>query len=249
MIASLSLLAISLAAGVLLLWIFARTSDQAAIRITKKRLQARLLEMRLYADDPRVVLRAQRALLTENLRYFGLMVRPAAIATVPMLLVLILLDGFYGRRPLEPGRSTIVTVGLGAPLDPPPAALAASDGFRVETPPAHAVTEREISWRIRAERAARGELRFEVGGAKAVLAVRSGGGLPLLGGRRSRSLTSWLVVPWERRLESSLIERIEVEYPSREISYFGLETHWLVWFLVFSMGGAFLLKSRFGVTL
>jgi hypothetical protein len=56
----LSLGLISLLAGVVMLWVFRRVSNQGAIRVAKKRLQAHLYELRLFADEPRLVWRAQK---------------------------------------------------------------------------------------------------------------------------------------------------------------------------------------------
>ena len=249
MLASLVLFLVSVATGVGLLWVFRRTSDQTAIRATKKRLQARLLELRLYADDPRVVLAAQKALLAENLRYFGLMLRPAIYATVPVVILLVLLDGFYGRRPLAPGETAVLTATLAAETPPErPVTLEAPPGIAVETPAVHAVASREVSWRIRVEQPVEGELRLASDGETAVMPVVAGGGFHYLTARRVRSRLAWLLAPGAPLLDAEWLEQIELEYPPAEISYFGISTHWLVWFLVFSMAAAFLLKGRFGVT-
>jgi len=249
MLASITLFAISVATGIGLLWIFRKTSDQAAIRTTKKRLQARLLELRLYADDPRVVLAAQKALLAENLRYFGLMLRPALYATVPVVLLLIVMDGFYGRRPLEPGEAAILTAALDEQAAPDqPVRLKAPPGIVVETPAVHAVASREVSWRIRVEKPVAGELLLTSGGETASMPVFAGRGFRYLCGRRVRSRLAWLLVPGAPPLNANWVKEIELDYPAAEVSYFGLRTHWLVWFLVFSMAAAFLLKSRFRVT-
>ncbi|MCP5115164.1 MAG: hypothetical protein GY953_30395 [bacterium] len=246
MLISLSLVVISVAAGIVLLWVFRKTSNQRAIRATKKRLQARLLEMRLYADDPGVVWRAQKKLLALNAKYFALMLRPAVVATIPMVLLLVVLDGFYGMRPLMVGQSAIVTVQLRELVD---AELAAPAGIEVETPAVRAVADRQVSWRIRPSAAVAGDLRISTGGQEATKSVRSGeDGGSFLSVRRVQSLLWLWLYPGEMPLPSDGIEWIELRYPAAEVSVFGLATHWLVWFLLFSMVSAFLLKGRFGVT-
>ena len=233
-----------------MLWIFSKTSDQQRIRATKKRLQARLLELRLYADEPRVVLRAQKALFAENFRYFGLMLRPALFATLPMVLLLIVLDGFYGKRPMAPGEVALVTVELRNTLGTDlPIELRPPAGIQVETPPARVIADRQVSWRIRPERPTSSTLRILSGGQEVTKRVETGSGLHFLSSRRVGSPLAWLIHPGEALLRDTEIEWIEVDYPSAEVSYFGLHTHWLVWFVVFSMAAAFLLKNRFRVTI
>lgn len=246
---ALVLLLVSVAAGVGLLWIFAHTSDQGAIRLTKRRLQARLLELRLYADDPMVVLKAQKALLAANGRYLWLMLRPAAVATLPMVALLLVLDGYYGKRPLKPGEATIVTAQMSAPLNGEAAPeLVAPEGVVVETPAARVAGQRQVSWRVRAKQATRGELKLVSGGLETVKHIEAGSGLRYLTSRRVRSAAAWLIHPGESRIDSDAVEWIEVEYPPANVSFLGFETHWLVWFLVFSMATAFLLKGKFKVT-
>lgn len=245
MLEPLSLIAVSILSGIALLWVFAKTSDQPAVRATKKRLQARLLEMRLYADDPGVVLESQKQLLWLNLRYFLLMLRPAAVATVPMVLLLIVLDGFYGKQPLVVDQQAIVTAQFTTAAD---AELEAPPGIDVETQPVRAIGERQVSWRIRPRELVRGDLRVSTGGVTDTKSVKSGDGITYLSSRRVRSLVSMLLYPGEPPLSEDAIEWIAVEYPPAEVSLLGLRTHWLVWFLIFSMGAAFLLKGKFGVT-
>ena len=77
------LILISLLAGVGMLWVFKKTSDPRRIRAVKHLQMAYLLEMRIYREEPGVVWRAQTSLLAANLRYIGLMVRPALWMAAP----------------------------------------------------------------------------------------------------------------------------------------------------------------------
>ena len=46
------------------------------------------------------------------------------------------------------------------------------------------------------------------------------------------------------------MERIDIQYRTASISFFGLfDIHWLIAFLVLSIALAFALRNRFGVTL
>jgi len=246
MILPISLVVVSFLTGLALLWVFGKTSNQAAVKLTKKRLQARLLEMRLYGDDPGTVWKAQKALLELNARYLALMLRPALFATAPMVLLLIVMDGFYGRRPLEPNHAAIVTVQLANAGD---AELEVPAGIEVETPAVRALSDSQVSWRIRPTQDISGELRVVSGGVSATKSVRAGEGIGYLASRRVGSAVSWLIHPGEMPLAEAGFEWIELEYPSANVSMFGISTHWLVWFAIFSMGPAYLLKGRFGVTL
>ena len=136
--------------------------DRAAVRAAGKRLQARLLEMRLYSSEPALMWAAQKALLRDNLRWLALMLPPALILGLPLAWLFIQLDAVYGRSPLPVGGAAVVTVQLKRALDPSDAAatLQAPPGIAVESPPVRVFAERQISWRIRALRPVRGNLRF-----------------------------------------------------------------------------------------
>lgn len=250
MVAPVSLLLVSVLAGILLLWVFSKTSDQRAIRATKKRLQAHLLEMRLYGDDPKVVVRAQRALAVDNLRYFGLMLRPALYVMLPMAALLLLMEGFYGMKPVPVGGSTIVTAQLRSlPAEGAAPELHAPAGIVVESPAVRDLADRQVSWRLRPEASLAGELEVRAGNSEAEKGIVTGGGIHFLVSRRVSSIWEWILYPGEPLLPKDDIEWIEVAYPSAEVSYFGWKMHWLIWFLIFSMVAALLLKKRFRVTI
>ena len=153
---------VSVLTGIGMLWVFGLTSNQKAISETKKRLQAYLLELRLYGDDLSLVWQAQKNLVTGNVRYIGLMLRPMLVLTVPLVVLLIHLDAFYGRTPLVVGEAGIVTMQVSGRLgsNAPAPELHAPDGITVETPAVRAIEAGQMSWRIRASKPVSGDLRF-----------------------------------------------------------------------------------------
>jgi hypothetical protein len=246
-----TLIPISLLAGVAMLWVFARTSNQKAIRAAKRKLQAHLYELRLFTDEPALVWQAQKALLWANLRYIALMLVPAVILTIPMGILFVYLEAFYGISPLPVGRDAIVTMKLAQPLvaSEPAPTLEAPPGIVVETPAVRVMDEREVSWRVRPERPVSGDLRFQLSRQEAVeKSIISGTGPRYLSDRRVASSGGLLWHPVEKRIQDARVEWIEIPYPSAKIHWLGLDLHWVVWFLVFSMASALLLKNRFRVS-
>ena len=127
---SLGVLAALTAAAVVL--IFQKTSNQMRLRETNNRIQAHLLELRLYRDEPAITWRAQKALLRENLRRLRLLLAPMLITAPPIALLIVCLDAFYGRSPLPPGHAAVVTVKMRSAFNPdsPLPALAAAGAGR-----------------------------------------------------------------------------------------------------------------------
>jgi hypothetical protein len=249
--ALLSLTVLSVLVGLAMLWVFRKTSDQAANRAVKRKVHAYLLEMRVYGDEPGAMWRAQSSLMKANLRYLGLALRPALFMVVPLGILLIHMEAFYGRAPLEPGRAAVVTAGLRGNTDGPAPELVPPRGFEISAPPVRIPEEREVSWRIVPERAASGELDFEIGGQRFTKNIEAGGPQRFIAGRRVRTAWEAFWHPDEPRLPAGNIEWVEVAYPSSSVaaSIFGLRINWLVWFVVISMLAALFLRKRFGITL
>ena len=246
---SAGLVVMSLLAGMAMLWVFGKTSDQEAIARTKKLLQAYLLELRLFGDDLGIVWQAQKNLFTGNVRYVGLMLKPALYLTIPLLVLLIHLDAYYGRSPLRVGEAAVVTLKVNGRLasNAPAPVLKAPPEIAVETAPVRVIESGEISWRIRATKPVDGQLRFAWLGKEWTKSVVAGDGPRYVSGRRVTGVWDALWDPGESRFAAGEVDSIEVRYPFVEMDLFGLRLHWLIWFFVISMVSAFLLKGRFKV--
>src|SRR4029453_12399968 len=64
------------AMGAAMLWVFGRTSNRDRRKQVKRRVQAGLLELRVFVDEPAISMRAQRGLIAANLNYLALALRP-----------------------------------------------------------------------------------------------------------------------------------------------------------------------------
>lgn len=247
----LGLSVISALVGIGMLWVFRKTSNQQGMKAVKRRVYASLLELRVFADEPGVTWRAQKSLFAANFRYMGLALQPALVMTLPVALLLIHLEAFYGRAPLPVGRETVVTMAMTGPLNLDEAALdlKAPAGVSVETSPVRVVDAHQISWRIRPVAAGSARLQFLVAGQPVGKTIESGSGQRFVPGRAVRSAISAIWDPDEKRIPSAAIEWIDVHYPEAYIDVFGWQLNWLLWFLLVSMIAALLLKKRFGVVL
>lgn len=246
-----SLTLISVATGVGMLWVFGRVSDQKKIERTKKRLQAYLLELRLFGDDLALVWRSQKNLLTGNLRYMALMLKPALYLTVPVVVLMIHMDGFYGWAPLPVGQSAVITVQTGQVLtsSTPAPELEAPPGIVVETPAVRALRAGQFSWRVRAEQPTEGVFKFNWNGTQFEKSIAAGSPWRYLSLRRVRSVWDALWNPGEDRLTAPNIEWIETPYPQALVGIAGIEVEWYYWFLLISVIAAYGLKGYFDVVI
>jgi hypothetical protein len=246
------LIAVSLATGVGMLLLFKATTDQARIGAVKRRIHACLFEIRLLADDPIAVLRAQGEILRHNASYLALALVPTALSIVLLAPALAQLQIRYGYEGLRPGQAFIVTARLkDAPPARPAARLLAPAGLAVETPAVWMPSQRELAWRLRAQKPGDYEVKVSIGEETLQKTVEVDHGL----GRRSplrpaRTFAAQLLHPGEDPLpQASAVESIGVGYPAGSLPVFGWRFHWLTVFCVLSLLCVLGLRGRLRVTL
>lgn len=224
--ALLTLAIFSAVAGVLILWVFKVTSNQRALKATRRRVRAHLLAMRLFADDPVMMLRSQVRLLAWNLRYMALLLPPFLVVAIPLYFAWDSLDAMWGRAPFRTGDTTVVTAKVRDNVSG--AQLIAPFWLAVESPPVRVLAEHEVSWRVRVRQAGSGDVVVRLGADRAPKRIEARPGLHYLGDRAKSA--------------GEQIEWVEIHYP-------GADTHWVIWFCMISTISALALRSRLHVML
>ncbi len=233
--------AAGLVCGVVSVAVFAWLADGEAMRRAARRMAADLLEMRLYLDEPGVVLGAQRDLLGANGRMLQAVAKPLAVLAPAMFLIGAVLDGIYGRAPLKVGEAAVVTVAWrGEGGGQGSAVLRARGCVAVETPGVRVPSRAQVSWRIRAAGACKGTLEVVDGGNVVQQSVAVEGGWARE--RRYGGLVGYLLDPLGGPVGDGRIRWIETGY--REAAIAGWAWPW--WFGLFTLaaGGAFAVLSR-----
>jgi len=246
------MLVVSLLTGLLMLLIFRFTSNQEGIRRTKDLIKAHLLEMRLYSENMRVNFQAQGGILRANLKYFFYALKPMLVMIIPVILILIQLNFWFGYQALRPGEPALLTVKLDESVNPLEIdlSLVPPEGIVVETPPLRIEEEHEIDWRISARDPGRHELEIVVGGDRIRKAILAGGRtLERISPLRLRgSVLDQALYPVEPPIDKNLpVKSIEVRFPGSSLPLLGLHVHWLVAFFVLSVVFGFAFKGVFGV--
>jgi hypothetical protein len=245
-----SLLLVSLVTAAAMLVVVARTSNQRAMIETKRGIHAALFEIRLYGDQPGLMLRAFGEVLVGNGRYLLLTLVPLAWMSVPLVLVIAQLQAFYGYDGLRPGAPALITVQLMTD-----SASAAASALVLEAPPevgletgaVRLAGSNEVVWRIRPRGEGAYALTFRDGGAAVTKSLLVSPGQarrsPL---RIATGLADRVLYPSERPIPAgSRIASIAVAYPEPGIDIFGWRMHWMIVYGVLSLACAFLLGRRF----
>jgi len=223
---------ISFLTALLMLFVFRFTSNQKGIRQVKNKIKAHLLELRLFKDSLSLSLKAQGNILRYNLKYIGYSAKPLLVMIIPLILILVQLNLWFGYDALIPGQKTVLKVKLeegNSPLNIN-LAIEPSSGFDIETPPLRIEEEREINWRLNAREkgvhdliliATNQRLTKKVSIAQKQLSKIS----PL---KVRRNFIDELLNPGESPFSGDLpIKTIELKYPAKNMNLFGWNIPWL----------------------
>jgi hypothetical protein len=248
----LGMIAVSLLTGFLMLFIFRYTSNQEGIRRTKNKIKAHLLELRLYKDSLSQQLKSQGNILLANGKYIGYALKPMLVMIIPILLILIQINLWFGARSLAVGEPAILKIKLAEGTDPlqTEIALEPAPGIAVETPPLRIEEDREIDWRIRAEKRGIHLLNFRFGSEafSKTAAVGQSRIAKISVLKPRQGFLNEVLNPGEKPLAKSLpVKSIEVVYPGQKMNFFGWRMHWLIAYFVLSIIFGFAFKGVFKV--
>jgi hypothetical protein len=235
----------SLLTGVVMLIIFRYTSNQNKIKWAKDKIKGYILEIRLYRDSSKVIIRAIGRILFYNAFYMRYALVPLLFVIIPVVLILINLNFRYNYIGLSPQESALVKVRLTKAVTSPEVILEASKDIEIETPALHIPILNEIDWRIKVLDEGNHVLKLVVGDRVETKKIVVGTEPILIAPVRvSHSAWGVLMNPTEPPLPKySLLESIEVTYPKRVNRLLGIRMHWLVIFFVLSLIFAFALKG------
>jgi uncharacterized membrane protein (DUF106 family) len=246
------MLVISLLTGLLMLLIFKYTSNQSGIRRTKDRIKAHLLEMRLYKDSLRVSFKAQGGILKTNLKYMSHSLKPLLVMIVPVLLILIQLNFWFGYMSPDPGEAVVLKLKLKETYNPTELDIRLSPltGLNIETPALRIEEESEVDWRISFSQAGEYILDIRVGSEHVSKSIAVGQrALTRLSPRKvDTNFWAQLFYPVESPFaKDSAVQGIDILYASGGLPFFRWRMHWLIAFFALSVIFGFSLKGLFGV--
>ncbi len=243
----------ALGSALAVLGVMRLTSNQAALAAVKRRIHAALLEMRLYNDDLRALLRAQGEVLRHNLSYVGLSLVPLVITAVPLTLAIAQLQAWYGYAGLAPGVPIVVTASVDSRIAGPLPTLEAS-GADVVGLARYFPTLGEVTWQVVPRATGDGQVRLVTPGGAVVeksLQVAAAG----VTARRSpirehANVLGQLLYPSEPPIdEASGLAAIHVPYPERSLRVLGQQMSWLYIYLLATFAFVLLLRKPLGVVI
>ncbi len=243
---------ISFLTALLMLFVFRFTSNQKGIRNVKDKIKAHLLEIRLFKDSLRISLKAQGNILRYNLKYIGYSAKPLLVMIIPLVLILIQLNLWFGYNSLDPGQKAILKAELDADqsLLNTQFVIETSPGLEIESPPLRIEEENEVNWRLRATEPGIHELELMVNGQKVIkkVAVSQKKLSKISPLKIRRNFIDELFNPGEAPIPGKMpVKTIKIEYPDQPMSLFGWRIHWIIVYFALSIIFGFSFKGIFKV--
>lgn len=247
-----SLAIMSLLVGIIMLIIFRYTSNQTAIREVKNKISAYIFELRLFKDDLGIVLSAQKNIFKYNMRYISYALKPMLFMIIPLAVILIQLEGWYGFKALSPKESAVVSLKLTDDGREVMNNISATTtpGLKIDSPALRIPSENEVTWRIQANEAGQNEMTFNVNGQDfSQEVVVSEKGLTRVTPSSFKSgFWNFVLNPGGKAIpQNPYVEEIHISYPLNSVQVYKWGLHWLVILMVLSIAFGFALKGLFRV--
>lgn len=249
----------SIPVGVFALWVFGKTSNQDRIAEVKRRIYAGLFEIRLFNDDLRAIMQAQKEIFWHVLHYQALALKPMIFILPPLVLVMVQLHQFYGFRGLQPGESILLTVQLEEDAvalgQRPEISLETPTGLHTEMAAVWVPSLAQISWRIGIDDPGDYELLIGIDGDAVTKTLRATDLIERLSPERPpRTIIDQLEWPSEKPLDrNGPVRSITLGYPDGTVGLLGWNIEWrwawMVLFFVLTMVVALILRKPMGVEL
>lgn len=247
--ALLVLLILSVLTGLVMIVLFGYLSDQKAVHYAKDQLRAQLLAVRLFQDQPQVVVRAYGRILTGTGRYLRVSFKPLAIIILPMIVLLIYGDRYLGSLPFQTDQPILFKARLDQPAALDNVALRLPPGLSESAPAVHVAENNEVDWRLIASADGDYTVNVLAQGQQVDKQVVVSSNLAHLSDCRMRDhFFQRLLDCAEPALPAaSSVRLLAVNYPARDIDVGPWTTNWLVIYFVVSLAAALLFKFILGI--
>jgi uncharacterized membrane protein (DUF106 family) len=243
---------ISFLTGLLMLFVFKCTSNQQGIRKVKNRIKAHLLELRLFKDSLSQSFRSQGNILRCNLTYISYSVKPMLVMIIPLILIIIQLNFWFGYESLELNESVILKIKLAEDQNPLETLITVqpSSGLVMETPPLRIEESHETNWRFSATQEGIQQFTVTINGEtvtkKVSVAQKPLSKISPL--KTNKKFFDQVMYPTESPIKGQVpIKAIEIQYPSKSLDLFGWKIHWIIVYFALSIVFGFAFKGVFKV--
>ncbi len=171
---------------------------------------------------------------------------------IPLVLILIQLNLWFGYQSLASGQEAVLKVKLKKDLSLLDAKIMikTNSGLEVETPPLRIEESSEVNWRLRAKEAGIHDLKLILNGEefvkKVAVALKPLSKISPI--KIHRNFFAGLFNPGEPPISENLpVSSVEINYPSKHMNLSGWRIHWIIVYFALSIIFGFSFKGLFRV--
>ena len=252
------ILFLSLFTSLIVLVAYKYLSSPAKIKEAKDKIKANILAIRLYKDFWKVIAGSFFKSLFYVFKYFVLNIG-VIIIILPLLAPLFMqMDVRYGMRPFRVGEEIIVKAAFARNPNDLDIKLVESENFKAKMSPvfinAFKDDEKkkplmEVNWKVEAAAEGAGQIRVQVNGEVFEKSLLIGKHKKALSNKKFRdSSIEHFIYPVEPLFpQNNDLKHIKIKYPGKNVSFAGLEIHWIIYYLVLMLIFVLALRKHFGV--
>lgn len=244
---------LALVTAVFALLVYKTISNQAQIKIRKKRIIGHFFGIYLSRDELGLIVREFIQVLASICRYLAYLLPPLLVVIVPVLLLCAQIQIRYGYDNLHPGDEINITLSLAPEVDilHTEIKLETPAGVALRTPALRIKELKEVNWRVEVRQQGDHTLTFTVGDAVLTKNLRALKRIDrIYPVTEHPSLLSILSAPGEKTIPAgNPVISVRIDYPEREISILGIHLHWTIAFLILTLALGLLLKKPLKVDL
>lgn len=238
---------LALVTAVFALLIYKTISNQAQIKIKKRRIFGHFFGIYLSRDELGLIIKEFIQVLRGIFLYLAYLLPPLLVVIVPVLLLCAQIQVRYGYDNLQPGDEVNVTLSLAPEVNllQTEINLKTSDGLDIQTPAMRIKARGEVSWRIEVKEQGDHTLIFTVGDTLLTKNLRALNRIDrIYPVTEQPSFLSILAAPGDKIIPAgSSIISARIDYTERDISLLGLQLHWTIAFLILTLAFGLLLKK------
>lgn len=233
-------------------------SSPKRIRRAKDQIKASIFAIRIYKDFWKVIVSSFFKSLFYVFKYFALNLATIIIILPILIPIFVQLDVRYGMRPFQSGEEIVIKASFQENPFDLDIKLLESDHFKPTMNPVfinaykddeNEVPMREVNWKTAATGPGEAKIKIKVGETIFEKSLLIGNHKGALSNKKYRD-SSWahVIYPVELRFkEQGDLEYIYIDYPGKSVSFLGIRTHWLVYYLILVLIMVLALRRRFNV--
>lgn len=245
--------AVLVGAGMLL--VIKYTTPQARLRVARDRMSSAIYELRLYLDNPRRILAAQRRLCLWSAAYLIYLLPSLALLLGPLGLLYAPLEARYGLDPVPLGQPVLLRVDLSPTVSDEDrraaaqATIAGSLAVSLTAAPV-LVSGSTLYMRLRVGALGTHDITVKTPTFSLDKQVSASRSATVMSVERRAGLAGMLAIGGEAPLpDAGKVTAVTVIHPTATQRWLGLPIPWWLFGLMVATATAFGLRRRFGVVL